>query len=60
MTDEQLIEDLKVMIQADGGHLARALTTCHREHAHGFVDSIIDNMRRLENVERHRGLSAVL
>lgn len=60
MTDEQLIEDLTVMITADREHLGKHLDRGDRVLAHNFVDSIIDNTRRLENVRRHQGLSAVL
>lgn len=52
MTNEQLIEDLKVMIEADAGHLAKALVQGNRTLAHGFVDAIIDNRRELEDTER--------
>lgn len=52
MTTEQLIEDLKVMIEADAGHLAGALLQGDRVLAHGFVDAIIDNRRQLEDLSR--------
>jgi hypothetical protein len=52
MTNAQYIEDLKVMIEADAKHLAEALSTGHRVQAHGFVDSIIDNSRILEDLQR--------
>jgi hypothetical protein len=51
MTNAQYIEDLKVMIEADAKHLAQALATGHRVQAHGFVDSIIDNSRILEDLQ---------
>lgn len=51
MTKEQYIADLKVMIEADAGHLAEALLRGDRVIAHGFVDSIIDNRRELEDAE---------
>jgi hypothetical protein len=44
--------DLKVMIEADAGHLARALERGERVNAKTFVDAIIDNRRRLEDIER--------
>lgn len=54
MTTEQLIEDLKVMIEADAQHLAAALASGQRVQAHGFVDAIIDNTRELEKVQRQQ------
>jgi hypothetical protein len=44
--------DLKVMIGADAGHLARALERGERVNAKTYVDAIIDNRRRLEDIER--------
>lgn len=44
--------DLRVMIEADAGHLARALERGERVNAKTFVDAIIDNRRRLEDIER--------
>jgi acetyl-CoA carboxylase beta subunit len=52
MTLEQLIIDLDIMIKADAGHLVAALENGDRVLAHGFVDSIIDNSRQKEDVER--------
>jgi hypothetical protein len=47
-----VIADLTVMIEADAQHLATALATGHRVQAHGFVDSIIDLSRELEDRQR--------
>lgn len=55
MTDAQYAEDLKVMIQADMGHMIKHLSRGDRVLAHQFVDSIIDNTRELENVLRKMG-----
>lgn len=52
MTPEQLIEDLKVMIEADAGHLADALLRGDRPAAHRYVDAITDNRRQLEDLTR--------
>lgn len=52
MTNEQLIEDLKTAITADAQHLANALAKGQRDIAHGFVDSIIDNTRQLEDLQK--------
>jgi hypothetical protein len=52
MTNEQLIKDLKVTIEADAQHLAQALANGQRAIAHGFVDAIIDNSRQLEELQR--------
>jgi hypothetical protein len=51
MTDEQEIIDLKEMIPADAGHLAEYLASGHRVLAHQMVDAIIDNTRRLEDLQ---------
>lgn len=52
MNDKQLAEDLRVMIKADREHLAEALAAGHRVQAHEFVDSIIENQRQLEDLNR--------
>jgi hypothetical protein len=38
------------MIEADLGHLRRALEEGERVEAHGLVDAIIDSLRRLEDL----------
>lgn len=50
MTKEQMIEDLKVMIIADREHFEEALRNGKRVQAHGFVDAIIDNVRKLQDL----------
>jgi hypothetical protein len=52
MEKSQYIKDLQVMIEADAGHLAKALVQGDRTLAHGFVDAIINNRRELEDMER--------
>lgn len=54
MTKEQLVEDLKVMAEADMEHLMEALSKGDRVHAHTFVDSLIDSVRRIEDIEAGR------
>lgn len=51
LTDDQYAADLRVMIEADAGHLAQAILNGNRVLAHQFVDSIIDNRRALEDLE---------
>lgn len=51
-TKQDEIEDLKVMIEADTGHLATELLAGNRVIAHQIVDAIIDNKRRLEDLTR--------
>jgi hypothetical protein len=46
----RLIDDYKVMIDADARHLVKALERGDRVAAHGFVDAIIDNSRNVEDV----------
>lgn len=55
MTNEQMITELKAMIEADARNLAEALTTGHRVHAHRYVDAIIDNSRELEDRQLAQG-----
>jgi protein associated with RNAse G/E len=43
-------DDLRVMIRADQDHLVKAVDRGDRVLAHGFVDSIIDNQRELEDL----------
>lgn len=50
MNKDQLIADLKVMIEADKKHLATAIERGDRVHAHQFVDSIIENSRALQDL----------
>lgn len=52
MTTEQLIKDLEVMIKADTEHLAKAIEQDDRVLAHGFVDSIINLKRELEDLRK--------
>lgn len=42
--------DLVAMIRADRRHLATALDEGARVNAHHFVDAIVDNTRRLEDL----------
>jgi hypothetical protein len=55
MTDLEYAEDLKVMIEADMGHMISNLSRGNRVLAHGHLDAIIDNARELENVLRRTG-----
>ena len=50
MDKAQYAKDLAVMIKADTVHLAEALNAGHRVQAHGYVDSITDNKRELEDI----------
>ena len=50
MTKEQLIEDFRIMIEADRGHLLKALENGERFNAHRFVDAIIDTQQELEDL----------
>jgi hypothetical protein len=50
MTTEQLIKDYQEMLTADRKHLAEAMAAGNRTEAHGFVDSIIDLQRALEDL----------
>jgi hypothetical protein len=52
MSPEQMITDLKVMIEADARHLATYLAQGDRVLAHQAVDAIIDNSRELEDWQR--------
>jgi hypothetical protein len=45
----RLIDDYEAMIKADREHLAKALARGDRVIAHGYVDSIIDNRRLIED-----------
>jgi hypothetical protein len=47
----ELARDYEVMIEADKGHLAKALAEGRRVHAHEYVDAIINNQRLLEDLE---------
>jgi hypothetical protein len=46
-----LTRDYQEMIEADAGHLVKALVKGDRVHAHQFVDAIITNRRLLEDLE---------
>lgn len=50
MDDVQYARDLKEMIEADTEHLAGCLERGDRTNAHGYVDSIINNRRALEDL----------
>jgi hypothetical protein len=52
VTDEQYAEDLRVMIEADKGHLAKHMEQGDTALAHGFVDSIIANTRELNRMTK--------
>lgn len=49
---DRYVDDLKAMIEADAGHLADALAKGNRVIAHQYVDAIIDNRRKLEDLAR--------
>lgn len=49
-----LEEDLRTMILSDTGHLNRYVAHGDRVLAHGMVDSIIDNVRALEDLTGER------
>jgi hypothetical protein len=49
-SDEWLAGEYTEMIKADAGHLAEALRRGDRTLAHGFVDSIINRSRDLEDL----------
>lgn len=52
MTNEELVEDLKVMIEADRKNMDEAITRGWPVEAHRHLDALMENTRQLEDLQR--------